>query len=130
MRNVLLAIGIATALVAGCDKQLDRKKLVGKIKDLHALAAETRLLTEQEDRGGVPGPYSRVHRHMLLGKVKDARKDLSQGVRDDSLTSTLRRAQALADSLGPAIRDGANRHQLLEIETDLERLETIEKDPP
>jgi hypothetical protein len=108
------------AVVTACGGPLDRNQLHGEVQDLHALAAEARLLFERE----APERYFKVHREALANKIKDATKKLERGVEDASLDADRKNAYVLARALEPIVRTGTNGDAIQPIEHQLATIDT------
>jgi hypothetical protein len=96
------AIWIVVVAALGCSGPLDKKELHGEIHQLHALAAETRLLLAV----GHYRPYAINQRPVLADKVQDSRKRLARGVTERALERPCSEARQLAAGL-EALVDGA-----------------------
>jgi hypothetical protein len=90
------------------------------VQDLHALAAEARLLFERE----MPMRYFNVHREALADKIKDATKKLERGVDDASLDADRKTAYVLARALEPLVRTGKDPRAIEPIEHQLAAIDT------
>ena len=99
---------------------MDRDQLHGEVEDVHALAAEARLLFEKD----VPQPFFAVHRQMLADKVDDAIEKLARGVKDSALEPDRQNAYALARALEPIVRAGDDPDAIEPIEHLLAGIQT------
>jgi len=106
--------------LAACSGPLDRDQLHGEVEDVHALAAEARLLFEKD----VPQPFFAVHRQMLADKIDEAIEKLARGVKDDDLEPDRQNAYALARALEPIVRAGDDPDAIVPIEHLLAGIDT------
>jgi chromosome condensin MukBEF MukE localization factor len=116
VRRVFLALLLVTA----CGGPLDKHELYGEVQDLHALAAEARLLFERD----MPARFYTVHRDALAEKVKQAAKKLERGVADPALDADRENAYVLARALEPIVRVGEDPRAVQVIEHQLAAIDT------
>jgi hypothetical protein len=116
VRAPLLMLAVLTA----CGGPLDKKQLHGEVQDLHALAAEARLLFERE----WPVRYFKVHRAALADKINQAATKLERGVDDVALDADRKNAYVLARALEPIVRAGHSGDEIQPIEHQLAAIDT------
>ena len=109
MRTIWLAV---LAVAAGCSGQIDRKQLYAAVRDLHGLAAETRLMLGLAERGSTTSTFLDEQREFLAGEQRDAVKDLERDATDPALEPLRQRALAAAHRLAPLIESARDPHQL------------------
>lgn len=98
MRAHLIALFALVLLPACSTGPLDRKRLHAAIADLAAVAAESRMLVVQDQRG-LPGSYVEGQRADLTKRGTDALGELDRGVDDARLDPVRREAAGIGFQL-------------------------------